>query len=407
MAVNVKDLREQRAKIVADARELISADNISAENESRFDALMGEADKLKATIDREERALEAERDLAARVEIRAEREGVSRDHAANRGEVEARAFNKWLRGGMEALDAEERSAMAERRAQSVGTTTAGGFTVPEGFYAVLTEALKTYGGVREVSTIISTATGNDMPMPTANDTSNKGAILAENTQIGEQDTEFGSKTLKAYKYTSKLIRVSYELMQDSAFDMNAYLGRALGERIARITNEHYTTGTGSGQPTGLLAASGGSAQGAETAAAGAIAYGDLVELIHSVDPSYRRNGAFMMADSTLKALKKLVDTEGRPLWSPGIAVAEPDTLGGYRYVVNQDMPAIASAAKAMTFGDHSAYHVRDVVGAQLVRLNERYADFLQVGFMAFSRHDGLLLDAGTGPVKHLKIKAGA
>jgi HK97 family phage major capsid protein len=405
MAVNVKDLREQRAKIVADARELISADNISAENEARFDSLMGEADKLKATIDREERALEAERDLAARVEIRAEREGVSRDHAADRGEVEVRAFNKWLRGGMEALDVEERSAMAERRAQSVGTTTAGGFTVPEGFYAVLTEALKAYGGVREVSTIISTATGNDMPMPTANDTSNKGAILAENTAVGEQDVEFGSKTLKAYKYTSKLIRVSYELMQDSAFDMNAYLGRALGERIARITNEHYTTGTGSGQPVGLLAASGGSAQGAETAVAGAIAYGDLVELIHSVDPSYRRNGAFMMADSTLKALKKLVDGENRPLWSPGIAFAEPDTLAGYAYVVNQDMPAIGNAAKAITFGDHSAYHVRDVVGAQLVRLNERYADFLQVGFMAFSRHDGLLLDAGTGPVKHLKIKA--
>lgn len=405
MAVNTKELREQRAKIVAEARELIAGENISAENEARFDSLMGEADKLKARIDREERAIEAERELAAKLEMRAERDGVSVGEAGDRADLEKRTFEKWIRGGMEALDAEERNLMAERRAQSVGTASAGGYTVPEGFYAVLTEALKAYGGMREVSTLVATASGNDMPMPTVNDTSNKGAILAENTQIGEQDVAFGSKTLKAYKYTSKLIRVSYELLQDSAFDMNVYLGRALGERIARITNEHFTTGTGSSQPTGLIAASGGAPEGAETAVAGAIAYGDLVELEHSVDPAYRRNGAWMMADSTVKAIKKLVDSEGRPLWVPGFAVGEPDTILGYRYVINQDMPAIANSAKAVTFGDHSAYHIRDVIGGQLVRLNERYADYLQVGFMAYSRHDGLLLDAGTNPVKHLKIKS--
>lgn len=407
MAVNTKELREQRAKIVAEARELIAGENISAENESRFDSLMAEADKLKARIDREERAVEAERELAAKIEMRAERDGVSVVEAGDRAEREKRTFEKWIRGGMESLDAEERNFMAERRAQSVGTASAGGYTVPEGFYAVLTEALKSYGGMREVSTLVATASGNDMPMPTVNDTSNKGAILAENTQISEQDVAFGSKTLKAYKYTSKLIRVSYELLQDSAFDMNVYLGRALGERIARITNEHFTTGTGSSQPVGLLAATGGAPEGAETAAAGAIAYGDLVELEHSVDPAYRRNGAWMMADSTVKAIKKLVDSEGRPLWVPGFAVGEPDTILGYRYVINQDMPAIAGSAKAVTFGDHSAYHIRDVIGGQLVRLNERYADYLQVGFMAYSRHDGLLLDAGTNPVKYLKIKAAA
>jgi HK97 family phage major capsid protein len=409
MALDVKSMREQRAKLVADAREIIASDNVDAEAEVRFDALMGEADKLKSRIDREERAIEAERELAAKVEARAEREGISVAQAEDRGAVEARAFDKWLRGGLDALDGEERGAMMTR-AQGVGNGSPvgslGGFTVPEGFYSVLTEALKAYGGMRQVATVITTASGNNLPMPTVNDTSNKGAILAENTQIGEQDVTFASKTLGAYKYTSKLIRVSYELMQDSAFNMQGFLAGALGERIGRITNEHFTTGDGSSKPVGLLAATGGAPKGADGAVTGAIDWTDLVNLIHSVDPAYRANGALMMHDSTVKALKMLKDGEDRPIWMPGIAVGEPDTILGYRYVVNQDFPVLDTtspkvAAKVVTFGDHRAYFIRDVVGVQVVRLNERYADFLQVGFMAYSRHDGLLLDAGTNPVKHL------
>lgn len=429
MSVDIKEMREERAKIVQDAREVLDGINKdtteeqAAEAESRFDEMMAKADKLKERIDREERAVQAEKELAARFEKKAEETGVSKNEVEDRAALEERVFGLYLKHGRDAigeLSDEERQlfaksrndAASEMRAQST-TNSEGGFTIPEGFYNLLTQAELAYGGMREVATVISTDSGNDLPMPTSNDTSNKGAILAENTQIGEQDITFGSDTLGAYKYTSKLVRVSWELLNDSAFDMNAYLANALGTRVARINNEHFTTGTGSSQPTGILAASGGTAKGRDTATAGAVSYDDLVELQHSVDPAYRRNGSWMFADSTLKLLKKLKDADNRPLWSAGVSVGEPDTILGQRYVINQDFPSIDvtsgspnTAAKCMTYGDHSAYHIRDVRGGVLVRLSERYADFGQVGFFVWVRRDGLYLNAGTDPVKHM-LDAGA
>ena len=131
-----------------------------------------------------------------------------------------------------------------------------------------------------------------------------------------------------------------------------------------------------------------------------VIYEDLVDLEHSVDPAYRAEAEFMFHDDTLKVLKKLKDADGRPLWLPGVAVREPDTILGYNYVINQDMPIMAANAKSILFGDFSKYMIRDVMDLMLLRLVERYADFAQVGFIAFSRHDGDLLDAGTNPIKH-------
>jgi HK97 family phage major capsid protein len=128
-------------------------------------------------------------------------------------------------------------------------------------------------------------------------------------------------------------------------------------------------------------------------------------LKHSVNRAYRQNAEWMFNDNTLLAIKKLTDSNNRPLWSPGIAAGEPDRFDGDRYVVNDDMPDMAASAKPILYGDFSNYFIRDVLGIQLLRLSERYADYLQVGFIAFSRHDGLLADAGTNPVKHLLMAA--
>jgi HK97 family phage major capsid protein len=131
-----------------------------------------------------------------------------------------------------------------------------------------------------------------------------------------------------------------------------------------------------------------------------VTYADLVDLMHSVDPAYRGNAVWMLHDSTLKAIKKLVDSQGRPLWSAGLASGDPDTILGSRFVVNQSMPVMAASAKSILYGDCSKYLIRDVSDIQLVRLNERYGEYHQVGFLAFYRGDGDLLDAGTNPVKH-------
>jgi HK97 family phage major capsid protein len=285
--------------------------------------------------------------------------------------------------------------------RALGTPdSAGGYTIPEDFYNKLTDALKFYGGMRQSrAEIIRSTSGADLPMPTDDDTSNSGAILDENTQVGEQDITFGVVILGAYMYTSKLVRVSLQLLQDSAFDLESWLARKLGERIGRATNNHFTVGTGTAQPNGVVTAASEGKVG-DTGQTTSVTYGDLVDLFHAVDRDYRQNGEWMMHDSSLKALKKLEDNDGRPLWQPGLAVREPDTILGKPYIVNNDVPVMGVDAKSILFGDFSLYKIRDVLGVQVLRLQERYADFLQVGFLAFSRHDGDLLDAGTAPIKY-------
>jgi len=124
-----------------------------------------------------------------------------------------------------------------------------------------------------------------------------------------------------------------------------------------------------------------------------------VEMEHSIDPAYRRNASWMMSDNALNKSKLILDTQGRPLWAAGIAGGAPDTLLGYPLIINNDMAVMAANAKSVLFGDLSKYIIRDVLGITLLRLEERYADFHQVAFLAFARMDGDLLDAGTHPVK--------
>ena len=320
------------------------------------------------------------------------------------------AFKAWLRGGVAALNAEQRQIHDARfkAAQSTGADTEGGYLVPEGFYGQLISAELAYGGMIEAAFVLDTTTGANLPIPTDNDTSNTGAILGENTAVSEQDLTFGSITLGAFTYSSKMVRVANQLLQDSAFDLNGFLAMKLGERIARITNTHFTTGDGAAKPKGLIAgATLGRTAGGSTSSGSTdtFDYDDLVELEHSVDPAYRRNAKWMLSDGGLKQAKLMKDGMGRPIWVPGVAVRAPDTLLGYQYVVNQDMASPAASAKSVAFGDMSKYFIRRVAGAQVMRLTERYADYNQTAFLAFQRWDGNLIDAGTRPVKYLQQSA--
>ena len=292
------------------------------------------------------------------------------------------------------------------RAQSVGTTTAGGFLVPEGFQAMIIKSLLAMGDVRAVARIITTGTGNDIPWPNTNDTGNVGELLAENSTVNEQDVTFGNTTLKAYKYSSKAVKVSNELLNDSAIPIDSLISELLAERITRITNTHFTTGDNSSKPQGVLTAS---SQGKIAAAVAAVTFNEVLDLIHSVDPEYRKPGIakFMLHDSTLKALKKLSvgSSDARPLWDMGIfRSGVPPTIDGFEYVINQDMPQMGANNKFMLFGNFQYYVIRDVMNFTLMRLTERYADADQVGFFAFSRHDGRKI-ASDNPFKHMRNSA--
>lgn len=295
----------------------------------------------------------------------------------------------------------------EQRAGLTLTTTEGGYTVAEDFSGALETSMLAFGGMRQVSTVRRTTTGADLPWPTMNDTTNKGAILNEATTIGTSvDPSFGVVTFKAFKYSSKPILISSELLQDSAFDLAAEIGTALGTRIGRIQNDHFTTGAGTTLPKGVVVSSG---EGKEAASQTAIVANELIDLVHSVDPAYRTNARFMLHDTILAAIRKLTFAIGADqvgyVWQGQFQNGMPNSILGYPYTVNQSMSsALTIGEKVVLFGDFSKYIIRDVADVRLVRMDERYADLDQVAFVAFLRSDGQLLDAGTDPVKHLVTK---
>lgn len=425
--VTAKELREKRANLWNQANEIIERAaeekrERTAEENEQIDRIHDEMERLAKEIDRLERHNDLSKQLSESTgTISGLQDGGDNGYESHDIDtVVDRELRDWLlnmderqpkRFHLHAAFMPERELrqalpeLREKRALGTVSGTTGGFTVPQGFYRILEDAMLAYGGMRQArTTILRTASGEPLPMPTANDVDNEGIIISENPteKIPEQDLTFGQEVLGAYMYSSKAIRVSYQLLQDSAFDLPSYIAQKLGERIGRVTNRHFTVGSGSGEPRGVVTMA---TVGVTAAAADAITDLELVDLIHSVDPAYRSQAEFMFHDLTLRELKKLRDGDGRPLWLPGLAVREPDTILGHRYVVNSHMPQMGAGNTNILFGDFSRYYIRDVMDVTLVRLDEVYAEYGQVAFLAFSRHDGVLLDAGTNPIKALQHPA--
>lgn len=326
---------------------------------------------------------------------------------------ENRAFAKVFYGGE--LSQEERVIIRnlEARAQSVGTTTAGGYAVPQGFIARVDRKLKLISpffaenqqGLENESIFdfIRTEKGNDLPMPTNDDTANTGELLAENTDAFANATDFvlGQVTLKAYKYNAKPMKVSNELLNDSGVDIEGLVADILATRIGRIVNTQFTTGDNTNKPQGIVT---GASAGVTAAGAAAITFSDIIDLVHSVDAAYRNSPSvrFMFHDSILAYLKKMAvsSTDNRPLWVPGRAFGAPDTIDGYSYLINNDMASsVATTNITMLFGDMKKYMIRQVNGYIVKRLNERFADLDQTAWLMFARFDGRY--ANTSAIKKL------
>lgn len=390
----IKDLREQRMQVYSQMKSTLEdtrTSGMSADESEKYAKLEAEYLRLTSDIDARERAAKIEEALAKPTSAP---EGIVRAEAQQYVDAQRlykRAFDKWVRGQADELSNEERRILREGRVEhrdlSVGTGSAGGYLVPQEFSNRIFEHLKYYGAMREVAGSITTSSGADLIWPNVDDTGNVGAILAENAAISEQDMSFGARTFKAWMYTSKLIQVSWQLMQDSAFDLDAFLGRKLAERLGRIQNTHFTTGTGATQPEGFVT----NATTVATDANDALELTDVLKLIYNVDRAYRSNGVLQMNDAVRLHLLKEQATTGEFVWQESAQVGEPARLFGYPVYTNTDMAATPTtdAAKVVAFGDfRNGYVIRDVKGVSLVRLNERYADNLQTGFFAYMRTDG-------------------
>lgn len=400
------ELQEKRRNIAAQMRTLhdkIGDNAWTDEQRTEWNKMKTELDGVDAVISREEELRSMDEKFvkeqeAAEAEKRAKHDG---EKTKTVDEMRAQAFNAFLRNGLGELSQEERQALAEMRAQGVGVNDKGGYTVPKEMQARIVEQMKAYGGIAQVAQILTTSDGRTIEWITADGTTEEGELIGENTAATEADTSFGIANLGAKKLSSKIIRVSNELLQDSAINIESYLADRIAQRIGRAEAKYLIQGTGAGtpaQPKGLAASVTGT-----TAAkvAGKVDWLDINALLHSVDPAYRDVGNSRLAfnDNTFKVLKEMVDAQNRPLWLPDVAGVAPSTILGKQYVIDQGIADIAKDAKFLYFGDFNRFVVRRVAYMTLKRLVERYAEFDQTAFLAFHRFDCVLED--TSAIKAL------
>ena len=277
---------------------------------------------------------------------------------------------------------------AVRNALSIGEDTEGGYTVPDEFERRLIQALEENNIFRQMATVIKTNSGT-RKIPIANDTM-EAQWIDEGEEIPETDTKFGQTTLSAYKLGT-MIKISNELLHDSAFDLASYIAARFGVAMGNAEERAFFTGDGDKKPLGILDETGGAELGVTAASQTAITFDEIFDLYYSLKSPYRRNAQFVCNETILLQLMKLKDKNENYLWKPSLDIAKPDTLLGRPIRTSSFMPGIAKGERVLLFGDMKHYWVADRQNRTFRRLNELYARTDQVGFLTTQRVDGRLI----------------
>lgn len=391
----VSDLLQTRGekihamKAMLDAAEAEGRD-LTDDERARYDAFDAEQAELKARADRLNNAtklvdgLETIIDTPARGPV-GERSGSASPYA---GDEYRNSWTEYCRRGMNGI------TPAVMGALQIGTDSEGGYITPEEFETMLVEYLQDINELRNYVTVINTGSDRNIPIES---TLGTATWTAEEAAYTESDSAFGRVVLEAHKLGT-IIKVSEELLQDAFFDVGAYLARNFAKRFGIAEEAAFVNGDNSGKPNGIVQ---GSGLGVTAAGAAAITSDELIDLYHAVPRQYRMNPgtAWLMADGTVKLVRKLKDGDNQYLWQPGLQAGQPDRILGRPLVTSTAMPAATTGNKSVVFGDMAGYVVADRQGTVVQRLNELYAANGQVGFRGYRRMDGETVDA-TG-IKHL------
>ena len=438
MNSETKELRRDRAKLIQEMHDLTNKSSFPDEAARRWRELDTEQKELEhknhraeaAELDQEMRRVKAppqpqigeagwpgfenQRSLPTQESFSESRN--LRPFERDLGGTQYReAFNTYLRGGADALNATARNLLAdlsrEVRTYS-GLTTgltgdAGGFVVPIGFQRELEVRLKAVGRMRAACRILNTSTGNTLDWPTMDDTGTSGEFVNEAAPVSQVNPTFGQVQFISSLASSRQVLLSLQLVQDSAFDIESVLFEAFGTRIGRVVNAAYTNGNGINQPQGLIYAIQNDAVPNVVTAVGSnandgivgnteansIGSDDLENLIAALDAAYRPNARFMMHYKTLDFLRKVKDKYGRPLWNAGLAANTPDTIYGFPWEWNSDMDQIGPGKFPVVIGDFSRHVIRDCGGFTLAVYRELYLPNHQLGYQAWLRTDSRRLQA--------------
>ena len=393
--MSIQALREQRGTVARALHDLVNkADFDTVTDQAIYDNSMAEIEAIDAKI---ERIAAANEKIAAETRV-ANVADLSAKKGRDGNDAGLAVYAKWLKGGDRALNQEDWAAI--RNTMSTTTNSEGGFTVDSVVANAVIDALKAFGGMREVSTVITTAGHGLLSFPTSDGTAEVGEIIAENTTATDLDPSFGTVGLPVYKFSSKVATVPFELLQDSSVDIEAFIQDRLITRLGRVTNQMFTTGTGTSQPNGIAtAATIGVTAANTTSQVTAVTFDSLIATQHSLDPAYRRNAGWMFADSTMRIIRQLKDGQSRPIFIPGyetgVPGGMPDSLLGAPVYINQDVAAMAASAKSILYGDFSGYYIRDIMAVEMFRFTDSaFTKKGQVGFLAWMRSGGNLVDVG-------------
>lgn len=384
----ILELRAKRAKAWDAAKAFLDSKRgadglLSAEDVATYEKMEADVVNLGKEIDRLERqqALDAELNKPVNTPITGKPAAPAGEEKTGRATVEYRkSFWNVMRSKMPSPEV--------MNALQVGTDSEGGYLVPDEFKRTLVEALEEQNIFRTLAHVIQTSSG-DRKIPVV---ASKGSAswVDEEGAIPESDDSFGQVSIGAYKLGT-MIKVSEELLNDSVFDLEAYISREFARRIGNKEEEAFFTGDGTGKPLGVLAETGGAEVGVTATAAAAFTADEIFDLFYSLKAPYRRSAVFVMNDASVKALRKLKDNNGQYLWQPSLTAGAPDTLLNRPVYTSAFMPALAAGAKSILFGDLSYYWVADRQGRSFRRLGELYAPTGQVGFLATQRVDGRLI----------------
>ena len=405
MSEVAKRLRDRRLNVWNEARGIIERGaeenrDLTAEEQGTWQRMMEELDTLDSKIDgvlqAEKRARDTDSAFDAIVgkDVDKRRQGrEAPSHNAAAGD-EIRA---WFRGdaGNRPLEMSHDPARGPISYRSLVTSNAasGGNIVPTDFYDQLLAHLVEVSGLLQAGpTIVNTAGGESLQFPrTTSHTT--AALTGQTSSITEVDPQFGLVTLTAFKYGA-FLQVSRELLDDSAVDLVGYLAMSAGRAIGNAFGADLVTGTGTNQPSGLVANSTQGVAGATTGKGGAAQYADLVNLEYSVIAPYRQSRScyWLAADKSIGGFRLLLDSQNRPIWEPSVVLGSPDLLLGKPLVADPFVPAVATSAKSVFFGDFAQYVVRLVGPVRFERSDDFAFQTDLVSFRAVIRGDGSLID---------------
>jgi len=400
-----KKLNDRRLNVWNEARSIIEKGaeenrDLSAEEQGTWLRMMEELDKIDSKIEgvlaAEKRAKDTDDAFNAIIgkDVDKRRQGRTEPTHSQAAGDEIRA---WFRGdaGNRPLEVSHDPARGPISYRSLVTSNAasGGNIVPTDFYDQLLAHLVEVSGLLQAGpTIVNTAGGESLQFPrtTAHTTA---ALTGQTSSISEVDPQFGLVTLTAFKYGA-FLQVSRELLDDSAVDLVGYLAMSAGRAIGNAFGADLVTGTGTNQPSGLVANSTQGVAGATTGKGGAAQYADLVNLEYSVIAPYRQSRScyWLAADKTIGGFRLLLDSQNRPIWEPSVVLGSPDLLLGKPLVADPFVPAVATSAKSVFFGDFAQYVVRLVGPVRFERSDDFAFQTDLVSFRAIIRGDGSLID---------------